>query len=178
MRPCSSITFVCSSGDRRRWSHPLYPRHRGAVAAGECARSSALPAQRQWAGIRLQSAADLDRRTRHRYRIDRAGKPWQNGVVESFNGKFRDECLSLEWFRSRAEAKVLIEKWRQHYNEIRPHSSLDYLTPNEFVARAARPAPRHATGRDAAVCGASAPRPVAQSSRQGQVQQARVAVSS
>jgi putative transposase len=106
------------------------------------------------------------------------GKPWQNGVAESFNGKFRDECLSLEWFRSRAEAKVLIEKWRQHYNEIRPHSSLDYLTPNEFVARAAKPAPRHATGRDAAVCGASAPRPVAQSSRQGQVQQARVAVSS
>ena len=106
------------------------------------------------------------------------GKPWQNGVVESFNGKFRDECLSLEWFRSRAEAKVVIEKWRQHYNEVRPHSSLDYLTPNEFVARAARPAPRHATGRDAAVCGASAPRPVAQSSRQGQMQQAGVAVSS
>jgi putative transposase len=106
------------------------------------------------------------------------GKPWQNGVAESFNGKFRDECLSLEWFRSRAEAKVLIEKWRQHYNEIRPHSSLDYLTPNEFVARAARPAPHHATGRDAAVCGASAPRPVAQSPHQGQMQQARIAVSS
>ena len=70
------------------------------------------------------------------------GKPWQNGVTESFNGKFRDECLSLEWFRSRAEAKVIIEAWRQHYNEVRPHSSLDYLTPNEFVARGARPAPR------------------------------------
>ena len=42
------------------------------------------------------------------------GKPWQNGVAESFNGKFRDECLSLEWFRSRAEAKVLIEAWRRH----------------------------------------------------------------
>ena len=41
------------------------------------------------------------------------GKPWQNGVAESFNGKFRDECLSLEWFRSRAEAKVLIEEWRR-----------------------------------------------------------------
>jgi putative transposase len=47
------------------------------------------------------------------------GKPWQNGVAESFNGKFRDECLSLEWFRSRAEAKVLIEEWRRHYNEVR-----------------------------------------------------------
>ena len=51
------------------------------------------------------------------------GKPWQNGVAESFNGKFRDECLSLEWFRSRAEAKVIIETWRRHYNEVRPHMS-------------------------------------------------------
>jgi putative transposase len=60
------------------------------------------------------------------------GKPWQNGADESFNGKFRDECLSLEWFRSRAEARVVIENWRRHYNAVRPHSSLDYLTPNEF----------------------------------------------
>jgi putative transposase len=69
------------------------------------------------------------------------GKPWQNGVNESFNGKFRDECLSLEWFRSRAEAKVIIEAWRRHYNEVRPHSSLAYLTPNEFVARLQSAAP-------------------------------------
>jgi putative transposase len=67
------------------------------------------------------------------------GKPWQNGVTESFNGKFRDECLSLEWFRSRAEAKVIIEAWRRHYNKVRPHSSLDYLTPNEFVSKASAP---------------------------------------
>jgi putative transposase len=60
------------------------------------------------------------------------GKPWQNANNESFNGKFRDECLSLEWFRSRAEAKVVIETWRRHYNAVRPHSSLDYLTPIEF----------------------------------------------
>ncbi|VWD32904.1 integrase core domain-containing protein [Burkholderia contaminans] len=60
------------------------------------------------------------------------GKPWLNGADESFNGKFRDECLSLEWFRTRPEAKVVIEQWRRHYNTIRPHSSLDYLTPNEF----------------------------------------------
>jgi putative transposase len=106
------------------------------------------------------------------------GKPWQNGVTESFNGKFRDECLSLEWFRSRAEAKVIIEAWRRHFNEVRPHSSLGYLTPNEFVAQGARPAPRQATGRDAAVLGASAPRPVAQPSPRGQMQQAREAVSS
>lgn len=99
------------------------------------------------------------------------GKPWQNGVVESFNGKFRDECLSLEWFRSRAEAKVIIEAWRRHYNEVRPHSSLDYLTPNEFVERLARPAPGSATGRSAAVYGAFAPRPVAEPSPWGQCSQ-------
>jgi putative transposase len=60
------------------------------------------------------------------------GKPWQNGMDESFNGRFRDECLSLEWFRSRREAKVIIETWRRHYNAVRPHSSLDYRTPIEF----------------------------------------------
>jgi len=60
------------------------------------------------------------------------GKPWQNGTNESFNGRFRDECLSVEWFRSRAEAKVVIEAWRLHFNAIRPHSSLNYLTPLEF----------------------------------------------
>ncbi len=63
------------------------------------------------------------------------GKPWQNGTDESFNGKLRDECLSMEWFRSRIEAAVVIEEWRQHYNAVRPHSSLDYLTPNEFKKR-------------------------------------------
>lgn len=60
------------------------------------------------------------------------GKPWQNGTNESFNGKFRDECLSMEWFRNRLEAKVVIEDWRSHYNDVRPHSSLNYQTPNEF----------------------------------------------
>ena len=60
------------------------------------------------------------------------GKPWQNGTDESFNGRFRDECLNLEWFRNRTEASATIETWRQHYNLIRPHSSLGYLTPFEF----------------------------------------------
>ena len=108
------------------------------------------------------------------------GKPWQNGATESFNGKFRDECLSLEWFRSRAEAKVVIETWRQHFNTVRPHSSLGYLTPAAFVARLkeqdAAPAP--ATGRTAAVCGASALRPVASPSRKGQSKAATRVVAS
>jgi len=98
------------------------------------------------------------------------GKPWQNGATESFNGKFRDECLSLEWFRSRGEAKVVIEAWRKHFNDVRPHSSLGYLTPAEFMARLKQQdaASVQATGRTAAVCGASALRPVASPSRKGQ----------
>jgi putative transposase len=63
------------------------------------------------------------------------GKPWQNGADESFNGKFRDQHLSLQWFRNRADAKVSIEAWRRHYNDVRPHSSLGYLTPAAFKAK-------------------------------------------
>lgn len=64
------------------------------------------------------------------------GKPWQNGTTESFNGKFRDECLAMEWFRNRIEAKIVIEDWRQHYNSVRPHSSLNYETPEAFSKKA------------------------------------------
>jgi putative transposase len=60
------------------------------------------------------------------------GKPWQNGSNESFNGKFRDECLSMQWFKNRIDAKILIEQFRRGYNEIRPHSSLGKLTPAQF----------------------------------------------
>lgn len=63
------------------------------------------------------------------------GKPWQNGLDESLNGNFRDECLGPEWFRTRAEVKIIIELWRQHYNHVRPHHSLDCLTPYEFMTR-------------------------------------------
>jgi putative transposase len=61
------------------------------------------------------------------------GKPTQNGFVESFNGKFRDECLNENWFLSLNYAKELIEKWRIDYNAQRPHSSLNNLTPEEYV---------------------------------------------
>lgn len=59
------------------------------------------------------------------------GSPWKNGVIESFNGRFRDECLNQEVFNNRREAAVIIEMFRKHYNESRPHSSLEYLTPAE-----------------------------------------------
>ena len=62
------------------------------------------------------------------------GAPWQNGYSESFNGKLRDELLNQELFGSLAEAKVLHERFRRHYNEDRPHSALGYLTPAAFAA--------------------------------------------
>jgi putative transposase len=61
------------------------------------------------------------------------GKPMQNGHVESFNGRFRDECLNHHWFSTLADAKQKIEHWRMEYNAERPHSSLAYRTPEEFA---------------------------------------------
>ena len=63
------------------------------------------------------------------------GKPYQNGNIESFNGKLRDECLNENWFLSLEEAKRIIEKWRIHYNTQRPHSSLGGLTPDELASQ-------------------------------------------
>ena len=61
------------------------------------------------------------------------GKPMQNGHVESFNGRLRDECLNANWFVNLADARGKIERWRNEYNTERPHSSLDYRTPEEFA---------------------------------------------
>lgn len=105
------------------------------------------------------------------------GKPQQNGFMESFNGKLRDECLNEHVFSSLAEARWIIELWRLDYNAERPHSSLGYLTPHEFAAdwlaahathQEPDAAPRPATGRAAAVYGAFASRPVAGTPPEGQ----------
>ena len=61
------------------------------------------------------------------------GKPTQNAYIESFNGKFRDECLNEHWFHSLAHARAVIQAWRQDYNEQRPHSMLGYQTPAEVA---------------------------------------------
>jgi len=69
------------------------------------------------------------------------GSPWENGYVESFNGKLRDELLNGEIFYTLAEARIVIEAWRKHYNTIRPHSSLGYKPPApEVISRPASPA--------------------------------------
>lgn len=67
------------------------------------------------------------------------GKPMQNGHVESFNGRFRDECLNANWFRNLFDARIKILSWREDYNGARPHSSLGYRTPGEFAAQWQRP---------------------------------------
>lgn len=70
------------------------------------------------------------------------GSPWQNGFVESFHGRFRDECLNREQFWTLSEARVLIEDYRRHYNTRRPHSRLGYQSPADYAARFTRsPAP-------------------------------------
>jgi putative transposase len=65
--------------------------------------------------------------------FSRPGKPMDNAMIESFNGTFRDECLNVNWFLSMEDAREKIEKWRTDYNEFRPHSSLEDLTPRQFI---------------------------------------------
>jgi putative transposase len=67
------------------------------------------------------------------------GKPVQNSHIESFNGRFRDECLNASWFRNLFEARHRIANWREDYNSARPHSGLAYRTPGEFAAQWPRP---------------------------------------
>ena len=87
-------------------------------------------------GPELTSKAmfDWSERTGVRLRFIEPGKPIQNAFVESFNSRFRDECLNLHWFRSLTHARAEIGVWRRHYNCERPHSALDYRTPSERLA--------------------------------------------
>jgi transposase InsO family protein len=64
------------------------------------------------------------------------GSPWENGHIESFHDKLRDECLNRELFGSLLEAQIILEQWRNEYNDERPHSSLGYQTPSEYARSA------------------------------------------
>ena len=66
--------------------------------------------------------------------LNQPGKPTQNAYIESFNGKFRDECLNEHWFETLAQARTEIARWRQDYNEVRPHSSCGRIPPAKFAA--------------------------------------------
>ena len=89
------------------------------------------------------------------------GKPMQNGSIESFNGRFREECLDQHLFGDLDDAREIIERWRQAYNETRPHTSLAMKTPEAFAK--ARPFTRAARQADPAPtpCGGTAPDPLA-----------------
>ena len=86
-------------------------------------------------GTELTSLAMLAwaSRTRVELHYIAPGKPTQNAFIESFNGKFRDECLNDNVFTSIAQARSIVEQWRIDYNENRPHRSLGQLTPNQFA---------------------------------------------
>jgi putative transposase len=89
------------------------------------------------------------------------GKPQQNGFIESFNGRLRDELLNEPLFRSLPHARAVLEAWRRYDNQQRPHSKLGWLTPEGYSALFGQP------GRDAALRQGSAPRPLAPSVNDG-----------
>ena len=72
--------------------------------------------------------------------FSRRGKPTDNAAIESFNGRFRDECLNVHWFDSLEDAATKIEAWRQDYNENHPHRALKGRSPNEYAREAMKPA--------------------------------------
>ena len=86
-------------------------------------------------GPEFTSRAFLAWTTLHgiRHILIQPGRPMQNGYIESFNGKFRDECLNEQWFQSLPQARDCIAEWRKDYNEVRPHSSLGRIPPSQFA---------------------------------------------
>ena len=89
-------------------------------------------------GRRIRSTSGLICIRSRSLDFSRPGKPTDNALVESFNGRLRDECLNTNWFLSLDDAKRKIEAWREHYNESRPHTALGYVPPREFAQQAAR----------------------------------------
>jgi transposase InsO family protein len=116
--------------------HPLQPRqwprdagagtsHRGAWQARERTLG-------QRSGVHFSTHDRLGGRLESRAGDIQPGRPMQNGHVESFHGRLRDECLNATWFRTLNDVRCTLATWREEYNCERPHSSLDYRTPQEF----------------------------------------------
>jgi putative transposase len=105
------------------------------LAIGEICRKIAISEQtyyrwrEDYGGMRIDQARRLKEHVDVRTLFIEPGSPWENGYVESFNGKLRDELLNGEIFDTLLEARVVIENWRRAYNQIRPHSSLGYRPP-------------------------------------------------
>src|SRR5919107_60301 len=88
----------------------------------------------QRSGVRREGGKGLARSLRGAHTYIEPGSPWENAYAETFIGRFGDELLKREVFASLLEAKVLVEDYRNHYNQRRPHSALGYRTPAEFAA--------------------------------------------
>lgn len=119
----------CCLWDFRRAGHVYSGKH--------CAVSRLSGYDKDWPGAEFTCRALDQWAYEHgvELRLIQPGKPTQNGFIESFNGRFRDECLNEHWFSDVSHArKTLIDEWRQDYNECRPHSTLNYQTPSEFAA--------------------------------------------
>jgi putative transposase len=102
------------------------------------------------------------------------GKPTQNARVESFNGRLRDECLSVSWFQNLFDARRKIAAWKIEYNEQRPHSSLVYKTPSEFAAQAAGFYTAEREARDSNAVPSPSRSPIPAQTGQGVVQSCRI----
>lgn len=119
----------CCLRDFRRAGHAYSGQH--------CAvsRLSGYDKNRSGPGVYLPRTRSVGFEHGVELRLIQPGKPTQNGFIESFNGRFRDECLNEHWFSDIVHARKIINDWRQDYNECRPHSALNYQTPSEFAAR-------------------------------------------
>ncbi len=103
-----------------------------------------ITGQRGWPGtIKTDNGSEFISKAMDRWAYEngveldfsRPGKPTDNAKIESFNGRLREECLNAHWFLSLDDAKCKIEAWRRYYNEVRPHTALDWLAPAEFARR-------------------------------------------
>jgi putative transposase len=121
-----------------------------ALVADRCLRGSDVAAALSHAiaerghaptSITVDNGSEFSGRTMETWAIEngvqlcfiRPGRPVENGFIESFNGRLRDECLNVEWFRTLGEARQVLSKWRAHYNQHRPHSALADLAPSVYA---------------------------------------------
>lgn len=147
------LRFELRPGPGTNWSTAIHPEDRQRVLAGwrQAARFRGYPkAIRTDQGPEFTGRA-LDQwayRNGVQLKLIQAGKPTQNAFIESFNGRFRDECLNDHWFTKLPEARILISAWRRDYNQDRQHSALGYQTPAELAARHRSSGSDKATGNE------------------------------
>ena len=123
---------VSGVGSRHQFRQPESDASAGSNCGGT--RTAVGDPLRQWAGTYQSPFSGVVRGTKDELVHIQPGKPMQNGRVESFHGRLREECLNLSWFQNLFDARRKIAAWRTEYNEERPHSSLGYKTPKEFAA--------------------------------------------